>query len=547
VKTVLTDAGYDLFSLLTSQTFYVVDTEYTAAGDEFGGNKIISIAIVPVVQGRRLTSAELYREMNPGVSISAESSSVHGFTNESVKRKKDFAHYAKEILDHLKDPDGIFVAHTAADIRAIRSELERLDIRKSAGEKQIKVGLADLPLMPILDTSTLAGHLRYPKYGQKAVISLTGLCELTGVSYKNAHNAKGDARATADALVELLAHAAQVLEMADTAALFRVHNAGTTHAPRGALSIRTGRRSAPALPAEHLAKHLNPMSTRAKKKELQAWIDLAKECATLRCQWLRDDARVVGQVNASVLLDDVRDLLPLLTEPGQSGTLLEAVTEFIKPRWYGGLHGLEYTRALRWWGETRPLLEQVPPCGVKSELSCPSCRRGDPCPRDVAHHYIGELISRGKLDTITNKRAAAIFKRGSYFGVAHWSIAYPDIAAYAAWYVIAAEQEQNLATPAANHLDIAVSLDLHLIEPRLTRLVCGKLSATQRVDEAKKLAKAVLKGRTTDEAYEQLSQWLVWTEQSLVAQSKVVVKPPSTHPRLARPVGRENPNPYKVT
>ena len=89
-------------------------------------------------------------------------------------------------------------------------------------------------------------------------------------------------------------------------------------------------------------------------------------------------------------------------------------------------------------------------------------------------------------------------------------------------------------------------MNLHLLEPRLALLAAGSMAANGRVSEAIKLAEGVLKMRTTDEAYKQLDDWLVWTEQNLVIKNKVVVKPVATHPRLARPAGRENRNPYKV-
>ena len=546
MRTVLSDAGFDIFSSLTSQTFYVVDTEYTEAGDNFGGNRIISLAIDPVVQGRRTSAGELYREMNPGVSISAVSSSIHGFTDESVKRKKHFDHYAKEILDAFSDPDGVFVAHTAADIRALRSELGRLDLRRGAGENSITVGLADLPLMPLLDTSTLAGHLKFPGYGQKAKISLAALSELTEVSYKNAHNAKGDARATADALIELLAFAAQNAEISDIASLLRIHNAGTTEAPRGPAHIRSAQERQPALPKGHIEKHLSPLNTKGSKKERQERVGLAKECAMLRCRWLRDDAKVVGVMNAALVMDDLRALIPELLLPGQSSTLLGALMELTRPSRKGGPNGLAYTRALRWWEKAKDFLAQVPPCGVRSGTRCPACIEGEPCPRDVVHHQIAELVVMGKLDSITSKRAAALFKVSSYSGIADWSIKYPEVAAYAAWFIINSQQEDNQATAAANHLATAIDMNLHLLEPRLALLAAGSMAANGRVSEAIKLAEGVLKMRTTDEAYKQLDDWLVWTEQNLVIKNKVVVKPVATHPRLARPAGRENRNPYKV-
>jgi len=100
MKTFLTDAQYEMFEQLTTWTFYVVDTEYTS-GPQEDGNHLISIAVVPVVVGRRSTKADFYREMNPGVPIDPKAGAVNGFTDAGVKGKRRFGFYAKQILDAL--------------------------------------------------------------------------------------------------------------------------------------------------------------------------------------------------------------------------------------------------------------------------------------------------------------------------------------------------------------------------------------------------------------------------------------------------------------
>jgi DNA polymerase III epsilon subunit-like protein len=143
----LSPAQRELFELLTQRTLYVVDTEYTGGRDS---NRLISIAVVPIVGGRRAPATEeLYVEMNPTAPISAGASAVNGFTDQMVARKRRFGHYAPAIIAAFADPEGVFVQHTSADIRVLLGELELLG--PAAGS---------LPSMPLIDTSVLPRLLR---------------------------------------------------------------------------------------------------------------------------------------------------------------------------------------------------------------------------------------------------------------------------------------------------------------------------------------------------------------------------------------------------
>ena len=282
MRTELSSAGETLFGLLASSTFYVVDCEYTATADASHTNSIISIAIVPVVQGRRApASDELYYEMNPGVPISKASTKVHGFTDEKVAKLRRFDFYAPKILAKLADKNAVLIAHTSADIHALRAELTRLDERKAAGEA-VSVGLADLPNLPIIDSSTLARTLRYPGVGSSTFTGLRELCKLTGVVNENPHNARGDARATADALIQLLAYAAQVSARSDLGEILREHHGGSTHDPQKTIIFHE-KESNPELPREHLDKHHSQLDHTASLVELTDWVKLANECALLLC------------------------------------------------------------------------------------------------------------------------------------------------------------------------------------------------------------------------------------------------------------------------
>lgn len=542
--TKLSDAGKELFDNLTSRTFFVVDTEYTSNGD--GGNSIISIAIVPVVHGRRVDSPKIYFEMNPGVPISKESTQVHGFTDATVSRKRQFSTYAPKILKLLSKPNAVFVAHTSSDIRVLRDGLRRLDERKLAGDKSVTKGLEDLPVMPVIDTSTLAKSIHYEGVGNRAIVSLGKLCELTGVTNKRPHNALSDARATADALIELLAHAAQNQGISDLSELLNKHRGGSTDSPRGSIHFRERDSMDIQLPAEHLAKHYSPITEVIDKKAAREWAELAFECASLRCQSLSDEAAIAGNLNAPLLLEALKPLLSKLNEPGQAGTLVGAISELIKPTERDGNPGFLYTGALQWWRKFKPELSQSKPCGDTASEQCPACREGDPCPRDTVYQLVAISALLGRSGALTRPEVTAFFKPKSISGLSVWSQKYKEIAAYAAWYLIDEELKQNRGTPAVTHINAAERLGLHLAEPRMAKLQCETWLQAHRTADALTLARSVLANRTTDLGYSELEDWVAQTEQSIQARAKAVTKAPSNHPRRARPQGRENENPYKV-
>lgn len=331
MKTKLTGAQHEMFEHLTSRTFYVVDTEYTSGPDK-DGNHLISIAVVPVVAGRRNTKDDFYKEMNPGVPIDPRATAKNRFTDTFVKGKKSFGFYAKPIIDALTDPDAVFVAHTNCDILVLRAELTRLDQARTREDVKSWPALAGLPELPIIDTSTLPRLVALEGLGHRGSISLERLCELTSARNRKPHHALSDARATADALLELLAHVAKKASFYDLSELLRAHDRGTTASPRGPAHIRSRREYDPALPPSHVARHVNPLDHTGTREELLAWTDLAAECVELRCQWLRDEVRAAATDNGPSLLDPLVKLLPNASQPGQVGTLLGAVYQLIAPQ-----------------------------------------------------------------------------------------------------------------------------------------------------------------------------------------------------------------------
>jgi DNA polymerase III epsilon subunit-like protein len=546
----LTDAGFDLFQRLTARTFLVLDTEYTPDPDG-DGDRLISIAITRIVRGKRVRDGELYREMNPGVPIDPRSTAVHGFTTEAVARKRRFNHHAPAIMAALNVPDAVLVCHTGSDIRVLRRELERLDEADTAdAHPSPAVGLADLPELPIIDTSTLPRLLRYPELGNRNVVSLTTLCQLVGVRNAAAHHARGDARATADALIRLLVHAAGAFTYDSLDALLADHARGTTHAPRLPGYIR-GRRQSPVVPLEHLVRHGSPLTHAGSDAELAAWLKMAADCAQLRCPDLRIEATLAATENGAQLFDPLVAMLPAVTAPGGAGTLLGAVAALITAAAPGAdppaaKPALTHSRALRWWAKTRPRVETTPPCDPSNgSRCCPDCREGHGCPRDTLYQAVTRVAVLGERGTLTMTAIKdRLFGNRPDRRIHRWSSTHPREAAYMAWMVYTFAEEHDRVLAGNDYLATAMAKNLHLLEPRLARLACQSLAENRSLTEARATAQKVLTARSTDPAYDELALWMTWHEQAAVQAARNRAPRTITHPRLARPAGRVNHNPY---
>lgn len=542
---VLSDAQFEVFERLTARPFLVLDTEYCADPDGDAG-RLVSLAITRVVRGKRVRDRELYAVMNPGVPIDPDTQAVHGFSNADVVRKRKFGHYAPAIVAALAEPGAVLVCHTGADVRVLRRELERLDdAAAEQGLPTAPVGVADLPELPIVDTSTLPRLLRHPGTGNRAVVSLATLCAATGVRNTQAHHARADARATADALIKLLLHAAATLSHDSIEMLLADHDRGTTHQPRLPLFIRS-RRTAPTLPAGHLARHTAPLTHAGTLTERQAWVGLAAECVGLRCPHLRTEAALAAAENGAALLERLVALLPTATEPGQAGTLLGAVAELIDA---GAPWGdppaaqptLLHTRAMTWWAKVRDQVEASAPCS--SAGRCPDCWDGAGCPRDTLYQPVTRVATLGAEGALTREAVKhRLFGNQPARRINTWPHYHPREAAYMVWLVAAWSREHDRDD--SRYLDAATARGVATAEPRLALLLCERMSETQGYAAAKALAEQALSQTTTDPAYDELRLWTIWHEQAAEHRSRARTLRAITHPRLARPEGRINHNPY---
>ena len=544
----LTDAGFEHFEFLTSRTFLVLDTEYTRDPDG-DGDRLISLAITPVVRGKRVRDGELYIEMNPGVAIDPRSTAVHGFTTEAVARKRRFGFYAPAVLAALNVPDAVLVCHTGSDVRVLRRELERLDEAKAAGDTSVAVGLGDLPLLPIVDTSTLPRLLQLPGLGNRGVISLATLCQLAGVTNTGAHHARGDARATADALIKLLLHAAGTYAYDSLDALLGAHSRGTTHAPKLPGFVRS-RPQVPVVPTEHLVRHDAPMTHAGTPDEHQAWLDLAAECVRLRCPHLRGEATLAGPDNGAALFDRFVGLLSGAVEPGSAGTLLGGVAALIRATAQGAdpaavAPALAHTRALKWWARLRARVAASPACEISGARSCPDCWEGNGCPRDTLYQQVTRVAVLGERGTLTMVSITdRLFGSRPERRIHKWLPTHPRETAYMAWMAVDFSTAQDRVLAANDYLTVAMGKGLHLLEPRLARAACQSIAESGGLAAAQEVAATVLAARTTDPAYDELELWMTWHEQAAVQAARAQAPRVITHPRLARPQGRVNHNPY---
>lgn len=538
----LTDAGRDTLRALTrNRTFYVVDTEYTtpAADDPVRSSRLISIAIVPVRNGAR--GSVLYAEMNPTVPVSVTTQEKTGFTTEQVARERTFAYYAPRILAHLADPGAVFVAHTSADIRVLRGELER---QSNAGRSP---GLTQLPDLPILDTATLPRLLGLPGLpAHKGAISLAEVCAVLGVTHHpdQAHNARSDALVTAGVLGQLLAHAAQAghTNLDD---LLVAHGRGTTTTPTTPGKWSSVGDTHPRLPAAHLDRHGTlDYDDPTDSEQARQLLELAGECVRLRCENLNDEI-TAATAHAAALLPELWELLPTCTERGQAGTLIGAVQVLLP-------HAIPSTQLVKWWGSHKAdLADPDRRCGTTNRDACPACRTSASCPLDVLYTTVAHqaaLCGRPALtkETVKYKLFSAPGKKDRR--IADWSANHPELAGYMAAMVLDWEDGNGGAVFAAKYLRDAASFGLHEIEPRFGLQYAQHLADTGHPDQAQHLAGMLLAMRTTDTAYDAIQMWSDRLRQHLTSQQRRDADVlPTRKPRMVRPRDRAHTNPYRLT
>ena len=170
---------------LDELTYVVFDTEttglYPGQGDE-----IVQIAAVRIINGKRVHTEVFDTLVNPKRPIPANSTKVHGITDDMVQDAPDPPHAIQRF--HKFAEGAVLVAHNAPfDMAFLKKHEARANCRFDH---------------PILDTVLLSAVL----YGEAESHSLDALAHRLGITIPEEarHTAIGDAIATADALLKII-------------------------------------------------------------------------------------------------------------------------------------------------------------------------------------------------------------------------------------------------------------------------------------------------------------------------------------------------------
>jgi DNA polymerase-3 subunit epsilon len=168
---------------LDELAFTVLDTETTGL-DPAGGDRIVSLGAVRVVNGRVLRQETFERLVDPERPVPATSTAIHGLTDAMLAGAPRIEEVLPELARFAEDT--VLVGHNIAfDLSFLKGAA------RTAG-----VGLTN----PALDTLLLHAAL-FPAQPDH---TLEAIAARLGVSVVGRHTALGDALVTADVLVGLL-------------------------------------------------------------------------------------------------------------------------------------------------------------------------------------------------------------------------------------------------------------------------------------------------------------------------------------------------------
>jgi DNA polymerase-3 subunit epsilon len=168
---------------LAALTYTAFDTETTGL-DPAGGDEIISIGAVRIVN-RRLLRQECFDQLvDPGRRLSAESTSIHGLTAEMLDGRPRVSEVLPSFARFAEDT--VLLGHNVAfDMRFL----------------QLKEGVTGIRFtQPVLDTLLLSAVVEPAQEDH----SLEAICRRLGVPVLDRHSALGDATMTAQVFLRMI-------------------------------------------------------------------------------------------------------------------------------------------------------------------------------------------------------------------------------------------------------------------------------------------------------------------------------------------------------